>query len=80
MGKFVGCLFERRRSEIENLTFEQKLSLLDKIVKELDKGNLPLEEVFEKYKCGVELCSELNGFIKELEGKVEYIESSFRGD
>ena len=44
------------------MTFEQKMGLLDKIVKELD------------------LCNELNGFIKELEGKVEYIESSLKGD
>ena len=63
------------------MTFDQKLSLLDKIVKELDKGNLSLEQVFEKYKNGIELCNDLNGFIKELEGKVEYIESSsFEGD
>lgn len=53
---------------------------MDKIVKELDRGNLSLEQIFEKYKCGIELCNELNGFIKELEGKVEYIESSFKGD
>ncbi len=66
--------------KVSDLTFEQKLGLLDKIVKELDKGNLSLEEVFEKYKSGVELCSELSGFINELEGKVEYIESSFKGD
>lgn len=66
--------------KIEKLTFDERLSLLDKIVKELDKGELSLEEVFEKYKCGIELCNELSSFIKELEGKVEYIESSFEGD
>lgn len=65
---------------MENLSFEEKLGLLDKIVKELDKGNLSIESIFEKYKNGIELCNELNGFIKELEGKVEYIESSFKGD
>ena len=67
-------------SRIESLTFEQKLSLLDKIVKELDKGDLSLEAIFEKYKNGIELCNELSGFIKDLECKVEYIESSFKGD
>ncbi|BAK79756.1 exodeoxyribonuclease VII small subunit [Candidatus Arthromitus sp. SFB-mouse-Yit] len=56
------------------------MGLLDKIVKELDKGNLSIEKIFEKYKDGIELCNELNGFIKELEGKVEYIESSLKGD
>lgn len=54
--------------------------MLDKIVKELDKGDLSLESIFEKYKCGIELCNELSCFIKDLEGKVEYIESSFKGD
>ncbi len=65
---------------MSELTFEQKLSLLDKIVNELDKGNLSIENIFQKYKEGMELCYELNGFIKELEGKVEHIESSFKGD
>ncbi|AID44602.1 exodeoxyribonuclease VII, small subunit [Candidatus Arthromitus sp. SFB-mouse-Japan] len=65
---------------MNNMTFEQKMGLLDKIVKELDKGNLSIEKIFEKYKDGIELCNELNGFIKELEGKVEYIESSLKGD
>lgn len=63
-----------------NMKFEQKIGLLDKIVKELDKGNLSIEEIFDKYKEGIELCNELNGFIKELEGKVEHIESSLKGD
>lgn len=65
---------------MSDLTFEQKLSLLDKIVNELDKGNLPIEAIFEKYKEGMMLCGELSEFIKELEGKVEHIESSFKGD
>lgn len=47
---------------------------------ELENGNLSLEQLFEKYKYGSELCSELSSFIKELEGKVEYIDSSFKGD
>ena len=65
---------------MENLNFEQKMNLLDKIVKELDSGNLSIEDIFEKYKYGVELCNELSDFIKDLEGKVEHIEASFKGD
>lgn len=49
-------------------------------MEELDRGELSLEGVFEKYKCGVELCNELGSFIEELEGKVEHIDSSFKGD
>lgn len=57
------------------------MSLLDKVVKELDDGNLSLEDVFKKYKYGIELCNELNAFIKQLEGEIEHINSAaFKGD
>lgn len=57
------------------------MSLLDKVVKELDDGNLSIEDVFKKYKYGVELCNDLSSFIKQLEGEVEHINSSvFKGD
>lgn len=44
---------------MENKTFEENMNELEKIVEELEKGNVPLEEAMEKFKVGVTLSKKL---------------------
>ncbi|MEO0069039.1 MAG: exodeoxyribonuclease VII small subunit [candidate division WOR-3 bacterium] len=64
----------------EKFDFERALSELEKIVKELEAGNLPLEKSLELFERGVKLarrCKEklseaelrVNKLIKEQEGR-----------
>ena len=47
--------------------FESNLINLEKIVSELESGNLSLEESLEKYKKGIELVKECNTIIENAE-------------
>lgn len=43
----------------EKPTFEENLDHLEKIVTELEKGNVPLEEALSQFKQGVQLSQDL---------------------
>lgn len=43
----------------KNETFEQKMARLEKIVNQLEQGNVPLEESMAKFKTGIKLSEEL---------------------
>lgn len=52
-------------------TFEEKMGRLDRIVKELESDEVPLEKSLELYKQGVELSRECEKILKDAELKVE---------
>lgn len=58
-------------SEQNTETFEEKMSKLDNIVKELENDDVPLEKSLELYKKGVELSRECEKILKDAELKVE---------
>ncbi len=51
--------------------FESNLINLEKIVSELESGNLSLEESLEKYKKGIELVKKCNTIIENAEKEVQ---------
>lgn len=51
--------------------FESNLINLEKIVSELESGNLSLEESLEKYKKGIELVKKCNIIIENAEKEVQ---------
>lgn len=51
--------------------FESNLINLEKIVSELESGNLSLEESLEKYKKGIELVKKCNTIIENGEKEVQ---------
>ncbi|EIW01250.1 exodeoxyribonuclease VII small subunit [Thermoanaerobacter siderophilus] len=54
----------------EELTFEEEMMRLEKIVNTLEKGNLRLEESFNLFKEGVEISKRLEKRLSEVEGKI----------
>ena len=58
-------------NEEKNESFEEKMTKLDDIVKELDNDEVSLEKSLELYKKGVELSRECGKILKDAELKVE---------
>ena len=57
----------------EKKTFEENLADLEEIVKNLETGNVPLEEAMEKCKKGVTLSKELEKTLSDAEETVTKI-------
>ena len=54
-------------------TFEENLADLEKIVTDLEAGNVPLEEAMEKFKSGVTLSKNLEKTLSDAETTVTKI-------
>lgn len=57
----------------EDLNFEEALSQLEKIVNQLESGELGLTKTLEKYEEGVGRLRQCYQLLKEAEGKIEVI-------
>ncbi|MFH1678573.1 MAG: exodeoxyribonuclease VII small subunit [Candidatus Omnitrophota bacterium] len=53
------------------IDFEKALKRLEKIVHDLEEGNLPLDEALKKYEEGIELASGCSKLLKDAKAKVE---------
>jgi|DewCreStandDraft_4_1066084.scaffolds.fasta_scaffold00019_158 exodeoxyribonuclease VII small subunit len=60
-------------------TFAEQLSRLEKIIAELDKGDLPIEKMLNLYEEGMLLTQALHKFLEEAELKVEEIATKVSG-
>ncbi len=55
------------------LKFEECLKRLEKIVGDLEKGNVPLEQALQLFEEGVQLSNSCRKELEEAEGKVEVL-------
>ncbi|HPM41494.1 MAG TPA: exodeoxyribonuclease VII small subunit [bacterium] len=55
----------------ERRTFEQSMSELDSIVKQLEGGGLSLDDSMKAFEKGVGLARECDALLNEAKGKVE---------
>lgn len=58
---------------METKTFEEKLSELEKMVNELEKGDVNLDDAIEKYTKAMTLAKECSDKLKEAEENVNKI-------
>ncbi len=65
--------------KIENMSFEEAVSKLEEIVKELENENISLESSMEKFELGVKLSSSCLKKLKEAEKKIEELTKSKDG-
>ena len=56
-----------------SLNFESSLEELERIVKELEKGDLPLERSLELFESGMRLSTECKRLLEEAESRVELL-------
>lgn len=57
----------------ENITFESALSELEKIVRELESGEITLDESLKKFEDGIKLSSICSQRLKDAKQKVEIL-------
>lgn len=55
------------------LSFEARLQELERIVKELEKGDLPLEQSLALFETGMRLSAECKRQLEEAESRVEIL-------
>lgn len=61
-------------------TFEQSMSELESVVKELESGNLALEESLAAFERGVKLSRECDAILNDAKGKVEKLVREASGE
>ena len=61
-------------------TFEQAMGQLEKIVQELESGNLTLEQALKKYEEGVHLSKFCNQKLDETEKRIHILMEDENGD
>ncbi|EOD01726.1 exodeoxyribonuclease VII small subunit [Caldisalinibacter kiritimatiensis] len=64
----------------KNVDFESAIKELEKIVNNLENGELTLEESFKEFQRGVELYKYCNDFINNVEGKVKLLLENETGE
>ena len=56
---------------IKAIDFEKSLKSLEKIVQDLEEGNLSLDEALKKYEEGIELAKGCSRMLKDAKTRVE---------
>ena len=59
--------------EHQNLTFEQDLAKLERIVSEIEAGKVPLEKSIEKYAEGIGLIKQCRAILESAEKKIKLL-------
>ncbi len=70
----------RAMSETKSLNLEKALSDLEKLVDELESGELPLEKAMKKFEQGIELTRNCQTALKDAEQRVEILLKSAGGE
>ncbi len=63
------------KNENSSLNLEENMKALDEVIRVLEKGELSLEESFEKYKEGMELLLKCNNSVDKVEKELQILES-----
>ena len=61
------------------LKFEKALEKLEKIVEDLESGNLPLDEALKQYEEGVKLSRNCSEKLSQAEKKIQILTKSLDG-
>jgi exodeoxyribonuclease VII small subunit len=64
---------------MEELKFEEALGRLEKIVEELERGELSLEDSLKKFEEGIKLSQICSRKLSEAEKKIEVLTKSING-
>jgi exodeoxyribonuclease VII small subunit len=70
---------EEPNADIRAMTFEQALDALERIVDDLERGDVPLDQSIRIYERGEALKSHCDRLLKAAEDKVEKIRLSREG-
>lgn len=65
-------------SKKNSKNFEASLDKLEKIVTELEGGELPLDKSIEKFEAGIEMYNECKDFLSSAEKKIKVLTDSLK--
>ena len=65
---------------VSEMTFEEAMAALEKVVSQLERGDVPLEESIQLYERGAELKARCETKLKEAEEKIAQITLSPEGE
>ena len=69
-----------RMSSNKTVNLEKSLASLEKLVDELESGDLPLEKAMQKFEEGIKLTRSCQAALREAEQKVEILMQDADGD
>lgn len=61
------------RKKAENLSFEESMQELESIVKQMELGELPLEDALQRFERGIQLARHSQQKLKQAEQKVQIL-------
>lgn len=61
------------RKKAENLSFEESMQELESLVKQMEAGDLPLEEALQSFERGIALARHSQQTLKKAEQKVQVL-------
>lgn len=67
-------------SNSKTVSLEKSLASLEKIVDELESGDLPLEKAMQKFEDGIKLTRSCQAALREAEQKVEILMQDADGE
>ena len=67
-------------SSAKPINLEKSLADLEKLVEELESGDLPLEKAMKKFEAGIKLTRGCQAALKDAEQKVEILLKSAGGE
>src|SRR5918997_2304343 len=62
-----------KKTEVKAKTFEAQLAALEKVVRELERGDLPLEESLKLFEEGVRLSRDCQERLNQAERRIEVL-------
>ena len=62
-----------KKTEVRGKTFETQLGALEKVVRDLERGDLPLEESLKLFEEGVRLSRECQERLNQAERRIEVL-------
>ena len=63
------------RKKAENLSFEESMQELETLVKQMEAGDLPLEDALQNFERGIQLARHSQQTLKKAEQKVQVLMS-----
>lgn len=63
------------KKTVKNLTFEQGLERLEGMAAQMEKSDLPLDELLKLYEEGVKLSEELTRKLDEINGRMQEVQA-----
>lgn len=60
--------------------FEERYNRLERLVADLEAGNLPLSELLERFEEAVRLLKECDQMLKKAEERIELLTKNLQGD